>query len=106
MSLKKEFGKRIEQIRKELGLSREELAGRMGINTVTLYKLEKGINFAGDETIEKLSKALCLDYKDLFNFGNSTSNKLDNIIMKLKKVDDNTLDYINATLDTYIKDYI
>lgn len=103
MSLKKKFGKRVEQIRKEFGLSREELAGRMGINPVTLYKLEKGINFAGDETIDKLVKALKVDYNVLFTFGNKENDSINNINLKLKTLDISGLNAVNAFIDAYIK---
>ncbi len=105
MDLRKKLGKRIQQLRKLNKFSQELFAEKIGMSRNSLSEIETGESYPKPENLECIKTALNVEFKDLFTFGNKTSDKLDNISMKLKKVDDKTLDFVNAILDTYIKDY-
>ena len=54
----KESGKRIAALRKEKGLTQEQLAEKLNISTSTLGKIERGIQgFSIDLLIERLKVA-------------------------------------------------
>ena len=83
MSIKKQFGNRIKEIRKSKGYTQEQLAEKIGIEPPNVSKLEKGLHFPLPENIEKISKALEVDIRDLFDFNHF--DKKDLLISKLKK---------------------
>ena len=56
----------VARIRKELGVSREELARRSGVNSVTLWNIEKGHRSPNVATLEKLAAALGCELGDFF----------------------------------------
>ena len=70
--LRQRFGKRLQVLRKEAGLSQEKLAERADISVDFLSLLERGVNAPSFETLEKLAKALGVEVRGLFDFeGNS-----------------------------------
>jgi transcriptional regulator with XRE-family HTH domain len=50
----KDIGKRIQKVRKELGMTQQELADKSGVLLTTVTKIENGI--IKNPTIEKLAK--------------------------------------------------
>ncbi len=64
----KKFGKRVCFLRKELGITQEELAFRTNISTSYLSAIEHGITDTTISTVKRLSKALSVKFVDLFNF--------------------------------------
>ncbi|MEM8510440.1 MAG: helix-turn-helix transcriptional regulator [Bacteroidota bacterium] len=67
---KNAFGKRLEQLRKERKLSYRKMAQMCDIDYSNISKIEKGkINIALS-TINELCKALGVEPKELFDFGN------------------------------------
>ena len=59
----------LEEIRKQKGLSRRELAEKSGVNEQTISFLESGINnpsFAKIDTLVKLAKALKCKVRDFY----------------------------------------
>ena len=62
------FGKRIKQLRKNRRITQEQLAEIIGLNPRQLTRIETGENFPSADTLVKISKALELDVKYLFNF--------------------------------------
>ena len=67
-AFKKQFGKRIKEIRKNKGLTQEQIAEKIGIEPPNVSKLESGMHFPLPENIEKIAKALNVDVKELFDF--------------------------------------
>jgi transcriptional regulator with XRE-family HTH domain len=61
-----EFGRYIENSRKQKGLSKSELARRLSITPQYMADIEKGRMIPSEEKIEKLVKALELNEKDAF----------------------------------------
>lgn len=66
--MKKLLGKRIKELRLRNNLTQEKLAELLGIGERNLSKIECGINFISADTLEKLTKALNVSPKDLFDF--------------------------------------
>ena len=62
------IGQRIKILREEKGLTQEKLAERAGISLDYLGKIEVNINKPGFVAMFKISKALDVHIKELFNF--------------------------------------
>ena len=77
MKITTKFGKRLKEIRKRKGLTQEQLAELVGMETVNISKLELGEHLPKKENLEKLCKALEIEPKELFDFGYmKTKNEL------------------------------
>lgn len=70
-NLRKNFGSRIKVLRQQLNLTQEDLASLSNISVDFLSLIERGINAPSFETIERLSQALDVPIKELFNFEES-----------------------------------
>ena len=66
--MKELLGKRIKELRIKNGFTQEQLAEMIGMGERNLSKIECGINFISAETLEKLSNALKVAPKELFDF--------------------------------------
>jgi transcriptional regulator with XRE-family HTH domain len=66
-SLEKSFGKVIMQLRKDLGLSQEELGFRSGYHRTYISQIERGIKSPSLKTIFNLAKALDIKPSDIIN---------------------------------------
>ena len=66
--LRQRFGKRVRALRKQAGLSQEELAARTEISVDFVSLIERGINAPSFDTLEKLAKALGVPVRELFDF--------------------------------------
>lgn len=84
MELKKNFGKRIKEIRKQRGLSQEKLAELVNIEQNTLSYIETGSNFCKAETLEKLITSLNVEPYELFDFGHLKTQ--DNLINEINQM--------------------
>lgn len=62
----REFGLRIQQERKKLGISQEELAFRAGLHRTYIGMIERAERNITLSNIKKLADALQLNIKDLF----------------------------------------
>ena len=68
MNLDKEIiGKKIRQIRKERGLSQEELSEKIDISPRHMCTIENGNSFPSIETFIKISEILDIDINEFFN---------------------------------------
>lgn len=81
MSLKKNFGARIQKLRQARGLTQEQLAEKMNKSTGAIAKIEVGDRFPTYNTLEELKTALMVTYKDLFDFENEPEIEIDKNIM-------------------------
>ena len=74
MDIKEKFGLRLKALRKEKGLSQEELAERSGLNRPYISGIEQGKRNVSLEVMEKLADALGVGIGELvdFNFPNGT----------------------------------
>jgi transcriptional regulator with XRE-family HTH domain len=66
-SLEKSFGKVITQLRKDLGISQEELGFRSGYHRTYISQIERGIKSPSLKTIFNLAKALDIKPSELIN---------------------------------------
>lgn len=65
--LYKKLGQRIKKLRKQKGLSQEELAEKAGLHRAYFWEIENGRNIS-IMTAYKISKALEIDLSELFKF--------------------------------------
>lgn len=63
---RKQFGKRLREIRKKMGLSQEELGFRAGIHRTYIGAIERGEQNISVDNIHKLAKALKVSVDKLF----------------------------------------
>ena len=66
--LRVQFSKKLRDLRKQRGITQEQLAEMASISVDFLSLVERGINAPSFETLEKLACALNVPVKQLFNF--------------------------------------
>ena len=66
--LHKDFGKRIQELRKERGMTQEDLAGEVGVDPSYMGFLERGEKNATLDKIGKIAKVFRVRLKELFDF--------------------------------------
>lgn len=87
MDIKKNFGKRIREIRTGLGLTQEQLAEQINMSSKSLSQVELGNNFVSAEALDLICKALNVQPKILFDFDYIESDKkslIDDVVSKAK----------------------
>ncbi len=87
MNIKKNFGKKVRELRLLSGLTQEELAEKIGISPKSLSQIELGGNFVSSDTLELICKTLDISPDILFNFNRieADEEELTNEILKLIK---------------------
>ena len=78
--IKISLGKRIRDLRKQREFSQEELGGKAGLHFTYIGAIERGEKSCSIVTLEKISKGLGINIRDLFNIPSHESD-----INKLKK---------------------
>ena len=68
MDIKLLVGKRVKELRNELGISQEELADLAGLDRTYITSVECGKRNISIVNIEKLAKALKVSLAEFFNF--------------------------------------
>ena len=106
MDIKKIVGKRIQNYRKALGITQEQLAEKIGIDTISLSKIETGRNYPTAENITKLANILGIDIYELFVNNNIMTNEelLGEISKGISSIsqDNKKLHVINATIKSLL----
>ena len=69
------FGKRLQRIRKTRKLTQAQLAELVGLEVMTISRIENGVQFPKPENLEKFAKVLKINLKELFDFDNYTGKK-------------------------------
>ena len=108
MDIKKELVEKIKRIRKQRGLTQNQLAELVDISPRNLSNIELGINFVKAETLDKIIESLNISTEELFaNNHIKTKNELiceiDKFINKAKN-DTKTLEKIYKILKCLIED--
>lgn len=67
-NIRKKFGKRVRLLRKSIKLSQEDLGFKSDIHRTYIGAVERGEQNISLDNIYKLSKALKVKMKDLFEF--------------------------------------
>ncbi len=68
-TLSMQVGKRIKELREARRMKQIELAELIDMEATNLSKLEKGVHLPKEENLNKITTALKVDIKDLFDFG-------------------------------------
>lgn len=68
MQLKKQFGKRVQQLRQAKKITQEELAEKVGVSIESISNIERGIHGPSFDNLEKITIALQVPAKALFDF--------------------------------------
>lgn len=64
-----QVGKRIKELREAKGMKQVELADLIDMEATNLSKLEKGVHLPKEDNLNKITNALNVEIKDLFDFG-------------------------------------
>ena len=88
--IKSLLGKRIRELRKQKGLSQEELGWKSELHFTYIGGVERGEKNCSIITLEKIAKGLEININDLFD---TPSNKID--INKLKKEINNKINLLS-----------
>ena len=62
-------GKRIKELREARNIKQVELAELIDMEATNLSKLEKGVHLPKEDNLNKITNALNVEIKDLFDFG-------------------------------------
>ena len=71
----KKLGLRIKELREKQGLTQLKLAEILDMEASNLSKIERGIQIPKEESLEKISSALNVDVKELFNYTHIVNKK-------------------------------
>ena len=71
-SIKKRLGARIKEIRRDKGLTQEELSEKIGIDPKHLSRIEVGRGFPSLDTLSIMADVLGVEMKDFFEFAHRT----------------------------------
>ena len=98
--VRKLVGQRVQTLRKRKNFSQEELASRVGIDTKSLSRLERGAHYPSLETLQKIQIELSVELKDFFNFEKSPSAEemRDVLIGAAREADYETLERMLAAV--------
>lgn len=83
MQLKKLVGKKIQQIRKNKGITQEKLAEMIGIEVPSLSNIETGKYSPSTETLQKLSFVLDVKPWEFYYVEDVTVDEMKNEIYKI-----------------------
>ena len=59
------FGERLRKLRKEAGLTQQELADKIGVKTTQVARWEKSFNHIQPDALKRIAKALNVEWTDL-----------------------------------------
>jgi transcriptional regulator, XRE family len=74
-TLSMQVGKRIKELREARNLKQVELAELIDMEATNLSKLEKGVHLPKEDNLNKITSALNVDIKELFDFGHLKSRE-------------------------------
>ena len=106
MDIKKILGKNIQNYRKLQNITQEQLAETVGIDTISLSKIETGRNYPTAENLAKIAKILNVEVYELFVISNLKTNDelISEIDTNLQKIsnDNKKLNILNAALKSLV----
>ncbi|MBQ8458553.1 helix-turn-helix transcriptional regulator [bacterium] len=85
------LGQKIKEYRKKKGLTQEQLAEAVGLDTVTVSKIETGRNYPTSVNLANIANTLCVQPRELydFSFGKNSSDILSEVLEKVNKISTN-----------------
>ncbi len=66
--LRKQFAKRLKELRQQKGMTQEDLAKATGLSVSFIRSMEQGINAPSFDTLERLANGLQTQVRTLFYF--------------------------------------
>lgn len=66
--LKKKFGKRLQNLRREASITQEQLADKTGLTVESISNIERGLYGPKFENLERIAAVLKVPVKELFDF--------------------------------------
>ena len=104
MSLKLQFGKKIQELRNLFLLTQESLAEKLGVSRNTIARIEKGDNFPSVETLEKIQEIFNIEYGELFNFKETSVKQLEaSLSARLINLCETDIKFFISVFDSYLK---
>lgn len=106
MNLTKKFGKRLKELRKKAGLSQQNLAELVGMESSNnISKLEAGEQLPKKENLEKICVALKIEPKELFDFAHfkSKDELIEDINNDMQNMSLKDLQYLKKTICAYLE---
>lgn len=99
------FGKALQSIRNELGLTLEEVSFLAGVSEKTVYRIEYGINKVTERTLDRLSIAYKMDLTPIYNqFLKTPKNTLKSLVnVAEKSLFDNDFENIEKCINELTK---
>jgi transcriptional regulator with XRE-family HTH domain len=96
-------GKRIREIRESKNIKQVELAEMIDVEATNLSKLEKGVHLPKEDNIRKITTALGVEVKELFDFGHlqSRDELLNNIQEILQNATNKEIQFFYKILMSY-----
>lgn len=96
-------GKRIKQIRESKGIKQVQLAEMINVEPTNLSKIEKGMHLPKEDNINKITNALGVEIKDIFDFGHIKSKEdlIEDINNILKKSTTDEIQFFYRILTSY-----
>lgn len=103
--LKRQFGLRVQELRRQRELTQEQLAERIGKSTYTVSNIENGRLSTRIETASKLSEALGVSLADLFEIQHTKPatdreyrRAVDDVVKSLAKLSPRDVEKINKII--------
>ena len=105
IEISKDLGKNLLRIRKEKGLTREELAERSNLSANYIYGLENGTYLPGCIALIDLSNALNITTSQLLDkyLCNNKNTLIEKVSQEISKLSNRDLDLILNILDFFNK---
>ena len=106
MAGNKQFGKHLKKLREAKKLGQEQLAELIGVEYQTISRIETGHYFTSFANLQKISKALNVKIKDLFDFSDEEFTKseiIKQINNEIKNLDLEDLNILSKLISLFFE---
>lgn len=105
MDITNKFGKRLKELRNSKNLTQAQLAEMVGLDVMSVSRIESGTRFPQKENITKFAQILECEIKELFDFEHvKTKAELrSDIDEQLNRAQLNDLKYISRMVNIYFE---
>lgn len=102
-TLTQKLGLKIKLLRKQKGITQEQLAEMINLDVPNLSNIERGKRFMTAKTLEKISLALKVTERELFDFSETEPENYlkSDIYYHLKNFNNDELSFILNIIKTY-----
>lgn len=74
-NITKKLGQRLQEIRKMRNLTQSQLAELVGLEVMTISRIENGTQYPKPENLDKFSKVLKVNVREFYDFGHFENKK-------------------------------